>query len=428
MAEHRWVFGSAPKKHVIFIGAGASASVGYPLAVQLKDSMCNPGAFRNALHAAFSADGDGDKGFERHSVITEYQRLSEAAALLRDGGFNTMDELSNFALEGGHTKLIRQLKKLMRLILAIPNPHRYGAGQSDYEIAIPKLIGPSGLRDDIVIVSFNYDVFLDFKLVRAFAARSKLRPEYAKRSSYALQALASGFMNPDDVSWLSENGPCHLKLHGACAFSAANPDEGPALPVQHDQNPRFSTAYLFNRPAMARLAALCQSPFENQDPPTLLPWEIIHHNENRLLTETEFASVVGEEWQPRTMYKLFSGLWTRAREEVQSAEGVSFVGLSLVSYLLPGLKFLFNGKKGDVQIVVANRSMQGFEAPELQLSQKSPAGHTLRTLTEHCETDCRFFASHKERDEVELEDFYLEKHEPTVTCYSTFRDFAANEL
>jgi hypothetical protein len=40
---------------------------------------------------------------------------------------------------------------------------------------------------------------------------------------------------------------------------------------------------------------------------------------------------------------------------VQSAEKISFVGMSMHRYLLHGLKYLFQGKKGRVDVVVANK-------------------------------------------------------------------------
>lgn len=54
------------------------------------------------------------------------------------------------------------------------------------------------------------------------------------------------------------------------------------------------------------------------------------------------------------LYSLFRGIWERARREVQNADKISFVGLSMHSYLIDGLRFLFEGKTNEAEICVAN--------------------------------------------------------------------------
>lgn len=57
---------------------------------------------------------------------------------------------------------------------------------------------------------------------------------------------------------------------------------------------------------------------------------------------------------------LFRGIWERAKREVQAADKISFVGLSMHSFLIDGLKFLFEGKKNRVEICLANPENSTF--------------------------------------------------------------------
>ncbi len=54
------------------------------------------------------------------------------------------------------------------------------------------------------------------------------------------------------------------------------------------------------------------------------------------------------------LYPLFRGIWERAEREIRSADKISFVGLSMHSFLFDGLKYLFDGKEGQVEVCVAN--------------------------------------------------------------------------
>jgi hypothetical protein len=82
--------------------------------------------------------------------------------------------------------------------------------------------------------------------------------------------------------------------------------------------------------------------------PILFPWEII--NVNGLVEERAF----GSQYHNNSVYPLFSGIWERARREIRSADRISFVGLSMHQFLEGGLKYLFDGRKGTVEVVMAN--------------------------------------------------------------------------
>jgi hypothetical protein len=147
-----------------------------------------------------------------------------------------------------------------------------------------------------------------------------------------------------------------------------------------------------------------------------------------LLNQEEFTSAVGADWQHAPLFPFFRLLWERARKEVLAADKISFVGMSLSPYLESGLKFLFSGKRGDVQLVVANPDVERFSNLENHLHPNSPAGRAFEIMT-RCGFDGRVFGSYSEYDGcIRFKDFETEDHETTVTSHRTFRDFIESEL
>lgn len=422
---------SQAKKHVIFLGAGASTTSGYPIASELAQLMCNPSRFNEKFRRLLLEDGDSSSGFDEDSVITRYLTSSKAAELLRSGDYATMDELSYDAIGGKHAAKVRDLKKLMRLVLSLHNPAVSHDESSDYRTLIQKLFYGGQLRQDTCIISFNYDPYLEFRLFQAYQARSQVRAVSGVAADYVHQAISSGFLRTEDLSWLAQLGFCHLKLHGVSALPAMRHPGRLTLPVQPSEPQEFHSGYLFAHrfQTAIRLACLCQPPFSDQAPPALLPWEIVHQTESRLLNETEFSAAVGDDWEHHALYPLFAGIWERARREVQSADKISFVGLSLGPYLEPGLRYLFGGKIGDLQLVVANPENKRFKEQGNLQHPNSPAGRTLEILTAKCGVQCRISGSFSEFDgDMSTEAFHLENHEPTVTCHNSFREMIQAEI
>ena len=388
--------------------------------------MCDAPSFRRALRDALQRDGDGGRGFELNSVITQYQS-SEAAKLLRAGDFATMDELSKHALGAEHAKTIRDLKKLMRLVMAFDNPEVHYYGTSDYRRLIQKLFVGNSLRRDVSVISYNYDPYFEFRLLRTLFTRSKIAQIKGEELQTLAREVTSGFIEQQDRKWFEKDGFCHLKLHGACVFPAKT-SARKTLPVQPDDKQPLRIEDFFSFPAVARLAALSQPPFSNEDPPALLPWQIVHEQQSRLLNEGEFVSAVGSDWQHASLFSLFHSIWERARREVLAADKISFVGISLSPYLEPGLKFLFSGKRGHLQLVVANPEIERFKNSENHLHPDSPAGRTLAVLN-RCGLESRVYASFSEDDGmIRLDDMETDEHEPAVTSHASFRDFIEAEV
>jgi hypothetical protein len=207
------------------------------------------------------------------------------------------------------------------------------------------------LREDVTILTYNYDPYLEFLLRRALEYRRMIKrrgkgpflsaEDMAMDSKHnmMLNAVTSGFSDPENLSWAGDENSkpsfCVLKLHGSICSPA-------------ETLTGFET--IFSNDPVDRATKLFS---EKAVPPIVFPWEI--------MTEQGFAGKDSFLFQNnKILYSLFYGIWTRARREVQAADKISFVGLSLHQFLLDGLKYLFEGKTGDVEVCVANPDNTAF--------------------------------------------------------------------
>ena len=148
--------------------------------------MCDRQAFFDEFVSRATAEGEmSARDWARQSPIrTYYDSFAQTVRLLRSGDFATMDELSNLATGGQHSGEILKLKTLMRFVLALTNPELSHWPKSDYRSLIHALFqGKSQIREDVSIISFNYDPYFEFRLLRALRARTQVRPvsdEYVK--------------------------------------------------------------------------------------------------------------------------------------------------------------------------------------------------------------------------------------------------------
>jgi hypothetical protein len=414
---------------VLILGAGASETSGYPLANELALLMCDERSFRDKLRRQFAEEGFYDENASYENAFASVQLESKAAATLRSSDFETMDQLSRHVAGGEHAHIARGLKILMRLVLAIHNPDKSHYGTSDYRKLVNRVLEGAHPRQDTTIISLNYDPYLEYRLFRAFRSRS-VGTTGGEEAHHIAQAIHSGFLKPDDLRWLALDGFCHLKLHGVAALPAARHPGQLTVPVQPNQPTEFHAGYLFaGFDSRARLGTMVRGPHAEQAPPALLPWEIVHESGSRLLTELEFEATAGADWQHRPLYPLFAGIWQRARREIQAADKISLIGLSLGPYLEPGLKYLFEGKTGDVQLVVANPANKRFIERDDPLNRNGPAGHALEVLKEKCGMARRVSGSFREWDgDMAVEDFHTDSLMETVSCYNSFKEFIGAEM
>jgi hypothetical protein len=382
-----------PKKHVLILGAGASITSGYPDANWLTVLMCDAPTFLNELYKRIK-DEEGEEAAKTWTQSTNspirsyYNSFRETVALLRSGDFATMDELSNLATGGNRSGEISKLKKLMRFVFALNNPDFSHWPKSDYRALIHKLFErKSQLREDVSIISFNYDPYFEHRLLRAFCARQKVKPLPAEQFNRSIQAITSGFLFPEDTTWSESPGFCHLKLHGT-AFLPTPLDRGPLFwPPQQKESTALIAAKIFDFSTLPRFACLSDKQFAAQDPPTLLPWEIISED-GRLLNQEEFESKTDPNWQHKQLYPLFRSIWQRARREIQEADKVSFIGLSLSPFLEPELKYLFAEKKGIIEVVVANPENSKYKDYSYPFHSRTLCGKVLDMFERACPSLC----------------------------------------
>jgi hypothetical protein len=369
-------------KHVIFLGAGASASSGYPVARALTKVMAHRLEFLNYVVPLIERDRPKDKHVLIKLADTHFACYAEASKLLKAGCFETMDELSSLARGGKKVETIISLKKLLRFIFGLDDPNTWHWGTSDYPNFVHALFGNAEVpRDDICIISFNYDPYLEFLLWEALMARGTLRTVSAEKAQYLQQAATSGFYDPKNLGWLELDGFKHLKLHGTCVLP---PNE------ERKVNRVFTWNTLLNPDMMVRYSVPRDPHFVSQAPPVLLPWEIIDPAEARLLSYKEIIAATGAPWGHLDLIALFTGLWQKAHEEVQRAQTISFIGISFGNFLVPELRFLFSEKLSlsRLELIVANPSNEPFLKSQNDrgrpTERKTPIGRIYHLLRDLC--------------------------------------------
>lgn len=343
-----------PGKHVIFLGAGASNLSGYPLANELRLLISSRQRWHDALVKYEAKHG-------LHGKISKlglpfWDKHIQALTLFRNGGFATLDE---FCLLAGHQfqAEIHGLRRLVRAALGLFNPEEKFEG-SEYYGFVQALFKEDliNLRDDITVLTYNYDPYLEFLLTRALEHRRQIRragqpPFLMDKEAFsqlenhtnAIYSVTSGFASPNNLAWLeNDKGQpsfCVLKLHGSLCFRVDTVAGYDAL---------------FSEAPLERATKLLQGNADSITPPILFPWEVMT-DQGFVGNDSPLSQQFG------SLYHLFRGIWERARREVQAADKISFVGLSLHRYLHEGLKYLFKEKAGEVEVCIANPDNTPFQ-------------------------------------------------------------------
>lgn len=322
-------------KHVIFLGAGASKSSGYPIASELRQNwLGSPDLlFSRALQELNSAcvpqepDANRPPPLDPKVFQNLYQKISKSLNMLREGGFGSVDEFC-YHVRSKNPELADPQRIAMRYALGmVVSEARYQT--SDYYRFIQKLFVPdklSKLRDDIAVFSFNYDPYLEWLLTRAIKTRALAIGENSEAHERQLMAVASGFVPGGNLNkFRTDRGFCVLKLHGSIAWASPKPRGA------GQEKFTFSDAFELGYPPLHD--RLC-SDFYEPEVPIVFPWEIIDPRSGGLMAKNKFR--FSDE-----IYSVFRAIWHRARREISEAERVSFIGISFHSYTLPALKHLF---------------------------------------------------------------------------------------
>jgi hypothetical protein len=347
------------KKHVIILGAGASATSGYPMADKLRLLMSSEMTLREELsrHGKFNND-HVDKILHRMMG----GNLKRVIELFRHGGFASIDEFSRLA-SPRYAQQIQLLKQLLRLALSLHDPEDQ-FHKSDYYAFIQRLFvnGLFPLRNDVAILTFNYDPYLPYLLRKAHSIRC-----HAAGSSETLNAadaITSGFSFFNVGPLEAAHGLCVLQLHGTIAWPVIAPGEQ-----------KICTDDLFGKPIGERIEKLCFSAAATSEPPVVFPWEIMTDEGMFTDWQTFCLTEAPRGVQNRHhLHQLFVAIWKRAQREVSTATKISFVGLSMHEFLNPAFKFLFQNKENDrTQIVVVNKELALYPGNKALANRASPA-------------------------------------------------------
>jgi hypothetical protein len=196
----------SPRKHVIFLGAGASLTSGYPLANGLRLRLSNERQLIFDLED-LSEKTHASVDFEERKICREYfGQFKASLEQFRHGGFGSVDEFSKLA-SVKYPKFVQEMKQLMRLALSLHNPELMFE-KSDYYPFIQQLFSEEALpslKHNITVISYNYDCSLEQLLLKAQCYRNRLGgiPE---PTDGLKNCLTSGFFKPEDVSGLQDLG------------------------------------------------------------------------------------------------------------------------------------------------------------------------------------------------------------------------------
>lgn len=334
----------SPQKHVIFLGAGASVTSGYPLANDLRLRLSSEKQMKVDIERL-------DAGhLASHAAITAcFSDFKSSIELFRHGGFGSVDEFAKLAA-AKYPNHVQVMKQLTHLGLALHNPED-NFHKSDYYQFVQRLFNDKlvhSLKPNITILSYNYDCYLDYLLIKAKAYRNKVvgRPEL---TTVEKNILSSGFFDPSDgVSLATFADPYneefkHFKLHGSMTYAADH---------LHRQ--------LFEDTIQERFKPFASHDFRTSRTPIVFPWELFDEG-GEFVRYQQFsfektATNHDEHAEAVKLHTLYSNIWAGAKEAVQRAQKISFVGLSMHEYLRSGLKFLFKDKRGDFNCVVVNKA------------------------------------------------------------------------
>jgi hypothetical protein len=187
----------------------------------------------------------------------------------------------------------------------------------------------------------------------------------------------------------ASDGFCLLKLHGGTAWPNLTYRQG----SERDSYCWYGD--LFHETASHRVRTLTSVAIGQSDSPIVFPWEVMDDDGNFIKedafpcrdTECVSSRLAGGYNGATTVFELFKSIWTRAKAEVLAATKISVVGLSLHEYLMPGFKFLFGGKSGNIDLVVADKCLKRFaggKESDAHFDPLTPVSRLARLLSTFC--------------------------------------------
>jgi len=409
-----------PRHHVIFLGAGASFTSGYPVGERLRLRLASEKNFSSDLDKALPNSKLGRKfpaGEETAGICLNYfKHFASVVELFRHGGFGTVDEFSKLAANN-YPQHTQDIKKLMRLAFALHNPED-SFHESDYYPFIQRLFADDlhSLKNNITIISYNYDCYLDYLLLKGYQYRKRLSasPEI---NPVTKNMLTSGFFQPNDITWAETiRGFNYFKLHGSIAYAT-------------DKD--FNHGQLFEKNVYDRLKPFETRYYKSSVPPIVFPWELFGSN-REFINANDFifvkqANSAKEREEGIRLYGLYKEIWTNAAETVMRAEKISFVGLSMHPYLEDGLSWLFHRKQDAVEVVVANPDNGTFPNVSDRFHPASLTGRVIKMLR-RVAPKMKTLQSSSEHDGNFNQDELLQGPGLGITPRYSFKEFIEKEM
>lgn len=376
-------------KHVIFLGAGASVTSGYPLGDDLrKEWLVSIEALHRRACQQLGAGFLDNSQTDPRMLQSWLDPIRQTLELFRQGGFGTIDEFC-YLIRDSRPEDVARLKSILRFVFGLVEPEK-NFPKSDYYRFIQQLFKPSALselRDDVVVMSFNYDPYLEWLVRRAFGIRRRAIASARNSVDLAIDgAVTSGFSggHAGVAAVRDGTGFCILKLHGFVAWP-----NGCSSHLHHSLKPHCSFDEFFEPDPHKRIGALVGE-CGNTETPIVFPWEIMN-SQGQFVTRDQFRlrddihafrdcafRCGGRSQSDPDLYEIYKATWTRAKAEVQGAAQISFVGLSMHEYLDSGFRFLFAGRPKLKRVVITDR--QSLSGPTWEPS--SPTARAYNLLNE----------------------------------------------
>ncbi len=364
--------------------------------------MASASSLREPIEKAYETLGE----IKRSDLLIQFDEwikpLEKTLKLFREGGFGTIDEFC-YLTRNKRSGEVSDLKKVLRLAFALNRPENKYA-ESDYYPFIQKLFADDlqTLRDDVVVISFNYDPYLEWLLYRAVQTRIEAISMVGTPFGGMATAVTSGFIDRSIERISRDDGFCLLKLHGTVAWPATLQKGVRAMP-DCDWNVFYGERCL---------QSLTSKEHGQSAPPILFPWETLGQKSAFALTDSEHEPGIkagGYTGGNVDLHDLFQTIWGRAKAEVLAANRISFIGISMHEYIHAGFRVLFEGKNTPIDLVVADSTCVGDQHGRMIRNPVNPR-------------------SVESRVQKLLDDVCPNSKRQTERVRSSFREFIANEL
>ncbi len=292
-----------------------------------------------------------------HKIQEIFEPFINTIRTFRAGAYLSVDEFGQLA-NGGMQREVQELKRLMSYVLALVHLDHSYTSSAYYSLA-NALFKPdtAELRDDISILTLNYDPHLEYIVNKAHVERRRVSSIIGRLTS--MSSILSGFAS-EMVPWEDETAFCILKLHGTIGIRT------PSIPC----NKMLTFDDLVRPFEPGRSVEILSKTIKGGLTPVVFPWELMDENgsirpESNCAWNCDIPGV-------GPLRDVMSKIWKRAAREIEMASSISFVGLSMHHYLEPGFKHLFRNKRGKIKLTIANPDIRDMDPEAFKRGEYHP--------------------------------------------------------